>query len=62
MSGDGDVSVWVKEAYKEAQLGLSEGGLPIGSVLVSEGGEVLARGHNLIIILLSLLLGGGQGA
>ena len=40
-------SAWVKEAYKEAQLGLSEGGLPIGAVLVDKSGEVVARGHNL---------------
>jgi creatinine deaminase len=32
-------------AIEEATLGLSEGGLPIGSVLVRNG-EVIARGHN----------------
>lgn len=32
-------------AYEEAQLGLSEGGIPIGSVLV-RGGEIIGRGHN----------------
>eukprot|EP00092_Neocalanus_flemingeri_P021347 GFUD01023137.1.p1 GENE.GFUD01023137.1~~GFUD01023137.1.p1 ORF type:complete len:156 (+),score=38.94 GFUD01023137.1:73-540(+) len=48
MSSDSSVqSAWVKEAYKEAQLGLSEGGLPIGAVLVDNSGEVVARGHNL---------------
>ena len=35
------------EALKEARLGLSEGGLPIGSVLADSGGRVIARGHNL---------------
>ncbi len=33
------------EAIKEAKLGLSEGGIPIGSVLVRDG-KVIARGHN----------------
>lgn len=32
-------------AIEEARLGLSEGGLPIGSVLVRDG-QVIARGHN----------------
>ncbi len=32
-------------AVEEAQLGLSEGGIPIGSVLVLDG-EVIGRGHN----------------
>lgn len=34
-------------AYEEAQLGLREGGLPIGSVLADADGNILARGHNL---------------
>jgi len=32
-------------AIEEARLGLSEGGLPIGSVLVRNG-QIIARGHN----------------
>jgi len=32
-------------AVAEAQLGLSEGGIPIGSVLVIDG-EIVGRGHN----------------
>ena len=32
-------------AYDEAQLGLKEGGIPIGSVLVRNG-EIIGRGHN----------------
>lgn len=31
----------------EARKGLSEGGLPIGSVLADGAGKVVARGHNL---------------
>src|SRR5579859_365175 len=37
----------VQEALKEAQAGLREGGLPIGSVLADRAGRVVARGHNL---------------
>lgn len=33
------------EAIKEAQQGLSEGGIPIGSVLVHDG-KIIGRGHN----------------
>ena len=32
-------------ALEEARLGLAEGGIPIGSVLVIEG-EIAGRGHN----------------
>jgi cytosine deaminase len=33
------------EALREAELGLAEGGIPIGSVLVIDG-RVVGRGHN----------------
>jgi creatinine deaminase len=33
------------EAIKEARLGLSEGGIPIGAVLVYNG-KIIGRGHN----------------
>ncbi len=33
------------EAINEAKIGLSEGGIPIGSVLVHEG-KIIGRGHN----------------
>ncbi|MDD5432717.1 MAG: nucleoside deaminase [Candidatus Omnitrophica bacterium] len=33
------------EAIKEAKIGLSQGGIPIGSVLVKNG-KVIGRGHN----------------
>ncbi len=32
-------------AFEEARVGLAEGGIPIGSVLVREG-DIIARGHN----------------
>jgi cytosine/creatinine deaminase len=37
----------LREALEEARRGLSEGGLPIGSVLADASGRVVARGHNL---------------
>jgi len=37
----------LREALAEARLGLSEGGLPIGSVLADAAGRIVARGHNL---------------
>jgi cytosine deaminase len=39
-------NLFLKKAIEEARLGLAEGGIPIGSVLVI-GGEIVGRGHNL---------------
>jgi cytosine deaminase len=36
---------FLRAAYDEAQKGLGEGGLPIGSVLV-RAGQIIGRGHN----------------
>lgn len=36
---------FMKEAIAEAELGLAEGGIPIGSVLVIDG-KIVGRGHN----------------
>jgi cytosine/creatinine deaminase len=36
---------FLNEALKEARLGLAEGGIPIGSVLVIDG-KIVGRGHN----------------
>ena len=33
-------------AIEMAEKGWSEGGIPIGSVLMTETGEIVARGHN----------------
>lgn len=38
---------WLDQAIEEAEQGLSEGGIPIGSMLVDAQGSVIARGHNL---------------
>ncbi len=36
---------FLKAAIDEARLGLSEGGIPIGSVIVHDG-KIIGRGHN----------------
>jgi len=36
---------FLRSAIDEAKMGLSEGGIPIGSVLVHEG-KIIGRGHN----------------
>lgn len=36
---------FLRAAIEEAKLGLSEGGIPIGSVLVLDG-QIIGRGHN----------------
>jgi cytosine/creatinine deaminase len=38
---------WLDAAVEEAEKGLAEGGLPIGSALVDAHGAIVARGHNL---------------
>jgi cytosine/creatinine deaminase len=40
-----DHVVFMQEAIKEAELGYTEGGIPIGSVLVKDG-QIIGRGHN----------------
>ncbi|KAF3904285.1 hypothetical protein AA313_de0209018 [Arthrobotrys entomopaga] len=40
---------FMKIALEEAQIGYDEGGIPIGSVLVSLDGKILGRGHNMRI-------------
>ena len=37
--------IFFQEAVKEANISLSEGGIPIGSVLVLDG-KIIGRGHN----------------
>ncbi len=48
-------------AIDEARLGLSEGGIPIGSVLVHEG-RILGRGHNRRVQRGSVVLHGEMDA
>jgi len=42
-----DYQALLREALAEAKAGLSEGGLPIGSVLADQQGGIIARGRNL---------------
>lgn len=37
---------WMTAAIEQAEKSWSEGGIPIGSVLVDARGEIVARGHN----------------
>jgi len=39
------VDIFLQAAIDEARLGLAEGGIPIGSVLVCDG-KIIGRGHN----------------
>jgi len=39
------MDAFLKAAIREAQKGMAEGGIPIGSVLVIDG-EIVGRGHN----------------
>ena len=41
-----DPNKLIKAAIDEAREGLSEGGIPIGSVLADENGKIIARGYN----------------
>ena len=39
--------ILLNAAYEEAQAGLAEGGVPIGSALGTQDGKIIAVGHNL---------------
>lgn len=39
------MEAFMKLAFEEAQAGLAEGGIPIGSVIVHDG-KIIGRGHN----------------
>jgi creatinine deaminase len=45
LKGEWFVDEFLQAAIEEAKTGLSEGGIPIGSVLVV-GGKIVGRGHN----------------
>ena len=49
------------EAVKEAEIGIAEGGIPIGSVLVHNG-KVIGRGHNKRVQKSSVILHGEMDA
>lgn len=52
---------FLKEAFLEARLGLAEGGIPIGSILVHQG-KILGRGHNRRVQKNSTILHGEMDA
>ena len=52
---------FMDEAIKEAEISLSEGGIPIGAVLVKDD-EVISRGHNRLIQNDSVILHGEMDA
>lgn len=47
----------MKEAIKEAQISLKEGGIPIGAVLVKNK-QIIGRGHNRLLQSQSVILHG----
>lgn len=46
MIGSADSASWLDAAIEQAELSWSEGGIPIGAVLIDGGGSIVARGHN----------------
>jgi len=52
---------WLQAAIQEAEMGLSEGGIPIGSVLVYRG-QIIGRGHNRRVQKGSVVLHGEMDA
>lgn len=44
---DRHYSRWLDTAIEQARKSWSEGGIPIGSVLVDQSGRIVARGHNM---------------
>jgi cytosine/creatinine deaminase len=42
-----DPTLLLREAFEQARRGIAEGGLPIGSVLATQDGQIVSRGHNL---------------
>ena len=53
--------LFLKAAYEEAEKGLNEGGIPIGSVIVHNG-KIIGRGHNRRIQKGSAILHGEMDA
>ena len=46
-----DVSLFMKEALREAVRGFEEGEVPVGAVVVDPAGSIVARAHNQPIFL-----------
>lgn len=43
---DEKMTEWMAQAIEQAEKSWAEGGIPIGSVLVDDQGQIVARGHN----------------
>ncbi|MGR9087030.1 MAG: nucleoside deaminase [Gammaproteobacteria bacterium] len=56
-----ETGAFLTEAIAEAQAGLAEGGIPIGSVLVHQG-RIIGRGHNRRVQRASAILHGEMDA
>ncbi len=56
-----NIDGFFSEAIKEAEKGLKEGGIPIGSVLVHNG-QIIGKGHNMRIQQESVVLHGEMDA
>ena len=52
---------FLREAINQAKIGLQEGGIPIGSVLV-HGGQIIGKGHNKRVQQKSVVLHGEMDA
>ncbi len=55
------MDIFMQAAIDEAQMGLSEGGIPIGSVIVYKG-KIIGRGHNRRVQKGSVILHGEMDA
>src|SRR5690348_8683658 len=55
------MDIYLNEAIAEARIGLKEGGIPIGSVIVHEG-KIIGRGHNKRVQNSSVILHGEMDA
>lgn len=55
------MDIYLSEAIAEAKKGLSEGGIPIGSVIVHDG-KIIGRGHNRRVQKGSVILHGEMDA
>lgn len=53
--------IFLDAAFEEAEIGLKEGGIPIGSIIVHNG-EIIGRGHNRRIQKGSAILHGEMDA
>lgn len=55
------MDIFMTQALKEAKIGLAQGGIPIGSVLVHQG-KIIGRGHNRRVQKGSVILHGEMDA